>query len=121
LVAVTLDAVVKKPTKAKMIEVMKHYVLEFGQRSAQAAEPSFEERASAGEEGTEEDRYVEYEMKEPALGRIGDGPLCPRMLPNHLYPIPQREPLIRITRNRGVHRWVSNRNTRRLRLTNIYQ
>jgi hypothetical protein len=43
LVAVTLEAVVKQPTKAKMIEVMEHYILEFGQRSAQTAEPLFED------------------------------------------------------------------------------
>ena len=39
----------------------------------------------------------------------------PRMLPNHQYPIPQREPLFRITRNRRVHRGMSSRNARRCR------
>ena len=36
-------------------------------------------------------------------------------LPNHEYPIPQREPLIRIIRNRRVHRGMSNRNASRRR------
>lgn len=40
LAAVTLDAVVKQPTKAKMIAVMQHYVLDFGQRAAQTADPN---------------------------------------------------------------------------------
>ncbi len=31
------------------------------------------------------------------------------MLPNHEYPIPQREPLLRIIRNRRIHRSMSNR------------
>jgi hypothetical protein len=35
------------------------------------------------------------------------------MLPNHQYPIPQREPLIRIIRNRCIHRGVPDRNARR--------
>jgi hypothetical protein len=35
------------------------------------------------------------------------------MLPNHLYPIPQREPLIRIIRNRRIHRSVAHRSTGR--------
>ena len=30
--------------------------------------------------------------------------LAPWMLPNHEYPIPQREPLIRIIRNRRIQR-----------------
>ena len=34
------------------------------------------------------------------------------MLPNHQYPIPQREPLLRIIRNRGIHRSMSDRNAR---------
>ena len=33
--------------------------------------------------------------------------LNPRMLPNHEYPIPQREPLLRIVRNRRIHRSMS--------------
>jgi hypothetical protein len=37
------------------------------------------------------------------------------MLPNHLYPIPQREPLIWIIRDGGIHRSVSHGNTRRRR------
>jgi len=37
------------------------------------------------------------------------------MLPNHEYPIPQREPLLRIIRNRCIHRRVSDRNARRRR------
>ena len=37
------------------------------------------------------------------------------MLPNHEYPIPQREPLIRIVRNRRIHRRVPNRNASRRR------
>ena len=37
------------------------------------------------------------------------------MLPNHVYPIPQREPLIRIVRNRRVHRCVPHRHTRQRR------
>jgi hypothetical protein len=41
LVAVALDAVVKQPTKAKMIAVMEHVVLDFGQRTAQTADPEF--------------------------------------------------------------------------------
>jgi hypothetical protein len=32
------------------------------------------------------------------------------MLPNNEYPIPQREPLIRIIRNSRIHRSMSNRN-----------
>jgi hypothetical protein len=39
--------------------------------------------------------------------------LRPRMPPNHLYPIPQREPLIGIIRNRRIHRSVTDRDTRR--------
>jgi hypothetical protein len=31
------------------------------------------------------------------------------MLPNHEYPIPQREPLIGIIRNRRIHRSMSDR------------
>jgi hypothetical protein len=31
-----------------------------------------------------------------------DGGLTPRMLPYHQYPIPQREPLLRIIRNRRI-------------------
>jgi hypothetical protein len=38
-----------------------------------------------------------------------------RMLPNHQYPIPQREPLIGIIRNRGIHRSMSNCNACRRR------
>ena len=37
------------------------------------------------------------------------------MLPNHEYPIPQREPLLRIIRNRRIQRSVPNRHTRRRR------
>jgi hypothetical protein len=37
------------------------------------------------------------------------------MLPNHEYPIPQREPLIRIIRNRRIHRSVSKRGASRRR------
>jgi hypothetical protein len=37
------------------------------------------------------------------------------MLPNHEYPIPQREPLIRIVRNGRIHRRASNRYTGRRR------
>ena len=37
------------------------------------------------------------------------------MLPNHLYPIPQREPLIRIIRNRGIHRGMAHDYARRRR------
>jgi hypothetical protein len=37
------------------------------------------------------------------------------MLPNHQYPIPQREPLIRIIRNCRIHRSVPHRNARRRR------
>lgn len=43
LAAVTLDGVVKQPTKAKMIAVMQHYVLEYGQLNAQTADPKFED------------------------------------------------------------------------------
>lgn len=43
LAAVTLDAVVKQPTKAKMIAVMQHYVLDFGQRAAQTAAPNMQD------------------------------------------------------------------------------
>jgi hypothetical protein len=35
--------------------------------------------------------------------------LSSRMLPNHKYPIPQREPLIGIIRNRRIHRSMSDR------------
>ena len=35
------------------------------------------------------------------------------MLPNHQYPIPQREPLLRIIRNRDIHRSMSDRNASR--------
>jgi hypothetical protein len=42
------------------------------------------------------------------LGRSG-----PRMLPDHKYPIPQREPLIWIIRYRRIHRRVPNCNTSR--------
>jgi hypothetical protein len=38
-----------------------------------------------------------------------DSGLTPRMLPNHEYPIPQREPLIGIIRNRRIHRSMSDR------------
>jgi hypothetical protein len=38
-----------------------------------------------------------------------------RMLPDHEYPIPQREPLIGIIRNRCVHRGVSDRHACRRR------
>ena len=41
--------------------------------------------------------------------------LNPRMLPNHEYPIPQREPLLRIIRNRRIHRSMSNRDACRRR------
>ena len=44
-----------------------------------------------------------------------DGGLTPRMLPNHQYPIPQREPLIGIIRNRRIHRSMSDRNASRRR------
>ena len=37
------------------------------------------------------------------------------MLPNHQYPIPQREPLIRIIRNRRIHRSMADRNASRRR------
>ena len=37
------------------------------------------------------------------------------MLPNNLYPIPQREPLIGVVRNRCIHRRMSDRNARRRR------
>ena len=37
--ATVLEVVVKQPTRAKMIEVMQHYVLEFGQRNAQTTDP----------------------------------------------------------------------------------
>jgi hypothetical protein len=37
------------------------------------------------------------------------------MLPNHQYPIPQREPLLRVVRNRRIHRRVSDRNASRRR------
>ena len=37
------------------------------------------------------------------------------MLPDHEYPIPQREPLIGIIRNRRVHRSMPNRNASRRR------
>jgi hypothetical protein len=43
LVAAALDAVVKQPTKAKMIAVMEHFVLDFGQRTAQTADPEFDD------------------------------------------------------------------------------
>ena len=42
-------------------------------------------------------------------------PSSSRMLPNHEYPIPQREPLIRIIRNRRIHRSVSKRGASRRR------
>jgi hypothetical protein len=35
------------------------------------------------------------------------------ILPNHLYPIPRREPLIWITRNSRIHCGVPNRDTSR--------
>ena len=41
--------------------------------------------------------------------------LTPRMLPNHQYPIPQREPLLRVVRNRRIHRSMSDRNASRRR------
>ena len=41
--------------------------------------------------------------------------LTSRMLPNHEYPIPQREPLIGKVRNRRIHRSKSDRNARRRR------
>src|SRR6185312_782728 len=41
--------------------------------------------------------------------------LNPRMLPNHEYPIPQREPLLRIIRNRRIRRSMSNRDACRRR------
>ena len=34
--------------------------------------------------------------------------LSSRMLPYHQYPIPQREPLLRIIRNRGIHSRMSD-------------
>ena len=37
------------------------------------------------------------------------------MLPDHEYPIPQREPLIRIIRNRRIHRGMADRNACRRR------
>jgi hypothetical protein len=37
------------------------------------------------------------------------------MLPNHQYPIPQREPLIRIVRNRRINRGMADCNARRRR------
>jgi hypothetical protein len=37
------------------------------------------------------------------------------MLPNHQYPIPQREPLMGIVRDRCIHRSMSNRNACRRR------
>ena len=37
------------------------------------------------------------------------------MLPNHKYPIPQREPLIWIVRNRRIHRSMADRNASRRR------
>ena len=37
------------------------------------------------------------------------------MLPNHEYPIPQCEPLIRIIRNRRVQRCMADRNASRCR------
>jgi hypothetical protein len=37
------------------------------------------------------------------------------MLPNHEYPIPQREPLIRIIRDRRIQRSMSDRNACRRR------
>ena len=47
---------------------------------------------------------------------IGNGPaLTPRMLPNNQYPIPQREPLIRIIRDRRIHRSMADRNASRCR------
>ena len=39
--------------------------------------------------------------------------LNPRMLPNHEYPIPQREPLLRIVRNRCIHRSMADRHASR--------
>ena len=41
--------------------------------------------------------------------------LSSRMLPNHQYPIPQREPLIRIIRNRRIHRGMADRHACRRR------
>jgi hypothetical protein len=37
------------------------------------------------------------------------------MLPNHQYPIPQREPLIGIVRNRRIHRSMADRDARQRR------
>jgi hypothetical protein len=37
------------------------------------------------------------------------------MLPNHEYPIPQREPLLRIIRDGRIQRSMSDRNARRCR------
>jgi hypothetical protein len=37
------------------------------------------------------------------------------MLPNHEYPIPQREPLIWIIRDRRIHRGMADRNASRRR------
>ena len=37
------------------------------------------------------------------------------MLPNHEYPIPQREPLIGIVRYRGIHPCMPDRNASRRR------
>ena len=41
--ATVLEVVVKQPTRAKMIETMQHYVLEFGQRNAQTTDPEFKD------------------------------------------------------------------------------
>ena len=38
-----------------------------------------------------------------------------RMLPNHEYPIPQREPLLWIIRSRRIHRSMPDRNASRCR------
>jgi hypothetical protein len=45
----------------------------------------------------------------PRLQTTAQALTC-RMLPNHEYAIPQREPLIRIIRNSCIHRSMSNRN-----------
>ena len=68
---------------------------------------------------------IHNEESERRGARIGASPgntfahcyskLNPRMLPNHKYPIPQREPLLRIVRNRRIHRSMSNRNACRRR------
>ncbi len=48
-----------------------------------------------------------------ALGEFSH--LITRMLPNNKYPIPQREPLTRIIRDRRIQRGVSDRNASRRR------